>query len=436
MKNRKFMLTLLLTAFSALWSVVVAQSAFDMIQRDRNLSASNYCIYPDSALAPLTPAPEGKQPFYISHYGRHGSRYLSNRKGYDVPYNYLRRADSLGLLTPKGQEVYKEICKIIDDSEGRWGDLSGLGKRQHRQIACRMVERFPEVFKGHAFVDARSTVVNRCVISMGAAVQQLVALNPDLEVTMNASKRDMWYLNHQDTLLRHRMTTPATTKAYDAFCEPLINNHRLMEMLFINSDSASKVVSENWLNYYLLKAGLIQQNTSMGNRSQLVDLFSYEDFHCFWQRENAWWYFNYGPSLLNGGQQPYSQRHLLRKMINEADSLMRKDIHGASLRFGHETVILPLVCLLGINGFDFQTEDLSALEGQGWWACLVFPMASNIQFVFYRENVNDQDIVFKVLLNEQEATLPIPTDIAPYYHWRDFREYYLKKIDDYEASRH
>ena len=174
MKNRKVMLTLLLTAFSALWSATVAQSAFDMIQRDRNLSASNYCVYPDSALAPLTPAPEGKQPFYISHYGRHGSRYLNNRKGYDVPYNYLRRADSLGLLTPKGQEVYKEIRKIIDDSEGRWGDLSGLGKRQHRQIACRMVERFPEVFKGHAFVDARSTVVNRCVLSMGP----LAALMP------------------------------------------------------------------------------------------------------------------------------------------------------------------------------------------------------------------------------------------------------------------
>ena len=434
MKSKR---ALLLICFSCvLWSVVVAQSAFEMIQRDRNLSASNYCIYPDSALAPLTPAPAGKHPFYISHYGRHGSRYLSNRKGYDIPYHYLKSADSLGLLTSKGQEVFSEIRQIIDDSDGRWGDLSGLGKHQHRQIACRMMERFPEVFQGNAFVDARSTVVNRCVISMGAAIQQLVALNPELNVTMQATERDMWYLNHQDTLLRHSMTTPETTKAYDAFCEPLISNHRLMELLFINPDSASKVVSENWLNYYLLKAGLIQQNTSMGKRSKLVELFSYENFHCFWQRENAWWYFNYGPSLLNGGQQPYSQRHLLRKIINEADSLMRRDLHGASLRFGHETVILPLVCLLGINGFDFQTMDLSALENKGWWACLIFPMASNVQFVFYRENLADKDIVFKVLLNEQEATLPIPTDIAPYYHWRDFREYYLKKLDDYGATRH
>ena len=61
-------------------------------------------------------------------------------------------------------------------------------------------------------------------------------------------------------------------------------------------------------------------------------------------------------------------------------------------------------------------------------------MAANIQFVFYRKDENDLDIIFKVLLNENEATLPIPTDIAPYYHYRDFREYYMKKINDYELK--
>ena len=310
-----------------------------------------------------------------------------------------------------------------------------------------MVERFPEVFSDDAFVDARSTTVPRCVLSMGAAVQQLVALNPDLDVTMRVSKQDMWYMNHQDTLLRKRMETPETQKVFNAFCEPLISNYRLMQMLFTDVDAARKVLDdfvvklqprngEQWLNYYLILSGLIQQNTHMSERSQLIDLFTYEDIHCFWQCENAWWYIMYGPSLLNGGDQPYSQRYLLRQMIHEADSCLRLKRPGASLRFGHETIMLPLTCLLGINGFDFQTNDLAALEPNGWWACLVFPMASNIQFVFYRENPEDKDIVFKVLLNEQEATLPIPTDIAPYYRWCDFREYYLKKLDAYEATRH
>jgi len=417
-------------------------SAFEHISQNRNFSASNYCIYPDSTLPALTPAPQGKKPFYISHYGRHGSRYLSNRKGYDIPYRMLYKADSLGLLTQTGKDALRELRHIIGDSEGHWGDLSELGKRQHRQIACRMVERFPEVFSDDAFVDAHSTTVSRCVLSMGAAIQQLVALNPNLDVTMHASKEDMWYMNHQDTLLRNRMETPETKLAYTTFYKPLVGNYRLMQELFTDPDAARKVLDdcaatlqpsngEQWLNYYLLFSGLIQQNTRIGERSRLIDLFTYEDIHCFWQCENAWWYFMYGPSPLNGGDQPYTQRYLLRQMINETDRCLRLKRPGASLRFGHETILLPLTCLLGINGFDFQTDDFSALEPNGWWACLVFPMASNIQLVFYRENPQDKDIIFKILLNEQEATLPIPTDIAPYYHWRDFRKHYLRMLNAY-----
>ena len=62
-------------------------------------------------------------------------------------------------------------------------------------------------------------------------------------------------------------------------------------------------------------------------------------------------------------------------------------------------------------------------------------MGSNLQFIFYRSDINDKDVLFKVLLNEREATLPIPTDVAPYYHWKDFREHYLKKVDAYEELR-
>jgi hypothetical protein len=36
-----------------------------------------------------------------------------------------------------------------------------------------------------------------------------------------------------------------------------------------------------------------------------------------------------------------------------------------------------------------------------------------------------------VLLNEEEATLPLPTTTPPYYHWQDFRDCYLKKLDAY-----
>jgi hypothetical protein len=54
---------------------------------------------------------------------------------------------------------------------------------------------------------------------------------------------------------------------------------------------------------------------------------------------------------------------------------------------------------------------------------------------FYRSGPDDKDVLFKVLLNEQEAKLPMATDCAPYYHWSAFRKCCLKKIDSYEKRR-
>ena len=42
------------------------------------------------------------------------------------------------------------------------------------------------------------------------------------------------------------------------------------------------------------------------------------------------------------------------------------------------------------------------------------------------------NILIHVEINENEAYLPIPTDCAPYYHWSDFRDFYLKKLDAYQ----
>ena len=221
-------------------------------------------------------------------------------------------------------------------------------------------------------------------------------------------------------------------EAYEAFWAKHDKNPRLMKLLFTNPDSALTFVNERWFNYYLIKTGLILKNTHMAHKTSIINLFTDEDVYDLWQIENAHWYILHGASLLNGAKQPYSQRYLLRQLIADADSCIRQERPNVQLRFGHETVLLPLVCLIGVNGFDLQTESLEELEEKGWMASLVFPMASNLQFVFYRSDLNDEDIVFKVLLNEREAALPIPTDMAPYYHWRDFRTFYLNKLDSYQ----
>jgi hypothetical protein len=72
----QIVLLLILFTFHFSLFTASAQSALSIIRDNPSFAASNYSIYPDTALPRLTPAPEGKVPFYISHYGRHGSRYV------------------------------------------------------------------------------------------------------------------------------------------------------------------------------------------------------------------------------------------------------------------------------------------------------------------------------------------------------------------------
>ena len=430
--NTKIKYTLLLILAVSSCRLSVAQSVIDLIKQRPSYASCNYDVYPDSITAKLTPAPAGKKPFYISYYGRHGSRYISNRSGFDTPYFMMLHADSLDELTPTGQQVLRHMNNIMRNTEGRWGELTGYGKQQMQNIGRRMAERFPEVFHPGANVTCISTVVPRCIESMGSLAMEMLQVCPQLHITMQASKRTQWYMNYQDKKLRNSYMTPEAQKALDAYTATRMGNTRLMELIFKNPDIAEEFVNQEDFSYYLMKMGLFQLNTNFNRNTNLIGLFNTNDLYRMWQVDNAYWYLQHGACKLNGGNQPYTQRHLLKKMIADADSCIKLPDPGAQLRFGHETVLLPLVCLIGVNGFDFSTDNLDELEGHGWWCSSVFPMASNLQFIFYRSNPKDKDVLVKVLLNEVEATLPISTDCAPYYHWSDFRQYCLNKLAAYK----
>ena len=434
MKLRYLIVTLLTIHFSLLTSLSswAQPKVLELIKRSPSYASCNYHVYPDSITTPLTPSPEGKKPFYISHYGRHGSRYISSRSGYDIPYVMMQQADSLNELTPEGQKVLEEMNLVMRNTENRWGELTGFGKRQLQQIGQRMAERFPEVLCPGARVTGVSTTVARCIESMGACLMQMLQVCPQLQITMQSSHRTQCYMNHQDRNLRRNYMTPEAKKAYDAYIAHRMGNTRLMELIFKNPDIVKEVVDEEQFSYYLMKMGLFQLNINYNQSTYLMTLFDTDDLYLMWQIDNALWYIQHGACKLNGGSQPYSQRYLLRQMIADADSCIRLDHPGAQLRFGHETVILPLVCLIGVNGFDLETDNLDELEEKGWWCSSVFPMACNLQFIFYRSHPKDPDVLFKVLLNEVEATLPLQPVSGPYYRWTDFRQYCLDKLSKYQ----
>ena len=426
---RKFILTAFAAIFAApIWGQIVKEE----LKNDIDKAGSNYYAYPGPSRK-LTPAPKGKKPFYISHYGRHGSRYLIHHREYDYPYATFQAADRIGKLSEKGKEVFRHVAMLREEANNRLGELTQLGALQHQGIAQRMYERFPEVFKGDVCVDAKSTVVIRCIISMDNALHELAALNPKLKITSDASEHDMYYMNLQDRNLYKQKWPQQATDVYNAYCKKHARHEQPMLRLFNDPDYAWHSINLNRLNLSMFKLASSVQGTELGKQFSLFkDLYTDDEIYHNWLQANAFWYIAYGPSPLNGGTQPFSQRNLLRKIIEEADSCIALPRPGATLRFGHETMVLPLTCLLELNGFDQKVTDLEKLEDCGWINYKVFPMAANLQFIFYRKNPKDDDVLVKILMNEDETTLPIPSDCAPYYHWKDFREFCIQRLATYQ----
>ncbi len=411
---------------------IEAQTARDEIKANINRAGSNHMAYPGPQKK-LSPAPKGKTAFYISHYGRHGSRYLCGKNEYIAPMAIFQKADSADALTELGKDVKRRLEILNEEAKDRYGELTLLGAQQHRQIAERMYNRFPEVFADSANIDAKSTIVIRCILSMENALQQLIAMNPKLKINHDASAHDMYYMNYNDRLLSGHQWTKATMEEINKFRKKKVNPARLMSALFKDMDYVENNINVQSLMSSLFSIATIVQNCESRHQLTLMDIFTFDEIYGLWEVQNANWYMGFSHGKFNGGNTPYIQRNLLRRIIFEADSCLQLDKPGATLRYGHETMVLPLTCLMELNDAHAVIDNLDELSSR-WINYHIYPMATNIQLIFYRANPTDKDVLVKVLLCEDEATLPIKTDCAPYYHWKDVREYYLNKLDNFDKN--
>lgn len=414
---------LLLTCLAFSVFTMNAQKARKEIDADVNLATNNYQNYPVPTKK-LTPAPKGYTPFYISHYGRHGSRWLIGNDAFDKPYYTLHKADSLGKLTEKGREVLRLVTAMRDNGRSRDGELTLLGAQQHRGIARRMFERFPEVFKGKTNVDAKSTIVIRCILSMENEMLQLAALNPKINFTTDASYHDMCYMNDIATSPYFKIRrTKAAVDSLKAFNKRHSDMSHIMTVLF-NDPEYAKTINSTALGTQLFDISKDLLNTELRHQYKPIwDIFTKDEIYDQWLLSNAYWYSFSGPNKENNGAGMYTQLNLIKNIVETADTCVKLDHPGATMRFAHESDVLPLVCLLNINGYGNPRSSLEQLDDENWNSYEIFPMACNVQFIFYKNKKDD--VLIKILLNENEATIPVKTNIAPYYHWKDVRSYMM-----------
>jgi hypothetical protein len=204
---------------------------------------------------------------------------------------------------------------------------------------------------------------------------------------------------------------------------------RLMKLLFNDQQYVYDNIRASSLMRQLFEIAANMQ--SHDTDIELYSLFTDEETYDQWRMRNIGWYLDYAAAPQTGAIMPFSQLNLLKNIIETADTVRQTQ---ATLRFGHEVCVMPLACLLELGQCGAQVENLDTLD-RVWRNYRIFPMACNIQLVFYRPKKGKKgDVLVKALLNEREMTMPGKPVSGPYYRWDDLRQYYLERINNFEKK--
>ena len=184
--KRIITIVLMLPLAAMAWAQSV--SALDLLKADPRRAYGT--DYPYSfTTKQLTKAPKGYKAFYLSHYGRHGSRYYWNANLYREMETLLTAQHEKKNLTAAGEAFYQKFMVAKDELANGVSELSDLGWEQHQQIARKMYNTFPDIFKNGGNVYAISSLTGRCVLSMASFCSELTQCNPKIEIRQESARK-------------------------------------------------------------------------------------------------------------------------------------------------------------------------------------------------------------------------------------------------------
>ncbi|MBP5635995.1 MAG: phosphodiester glycosidase family protein [Bacteroidales bacterium] len=424
-------LTIFLSIVCSL-GLCLAQSPKDAISQDPLKAAGTFYVYDSSALGELTPAPDGYEPFYISHFARHGARYCTSE--YEYLYGWLSKAAEKELLTEEGKAFFARYGPFYQKVRYSKGNLTDLGKSQHRAIAQHMFQRFPAVFEGPTHVESVSTESPRVIMSMWSFLSEIQSLDKDMDVHADASARFApWLqpsLSSNPYLLKGSWNCgKAADDAAMAYFNNTVPCKDIVTRFFTKADVPKKTLRITPERFVTILYEVCSSTHCLDtDQGCFDDVFSADEAFSIWKALSARYFHELANFTLSESLALDYSSFTVEQIIASADEDIASGNTQLRLRFGHDSGISALEVFLDLNGFGHPTASLE--ESLEIFPDYNIPMGASLQLVFYRNA--DGNVLVKALVNEQEATLPLRPVMGPYYSWNDFKAHYLPLI---EASK-
>lgn len=406
--------------FSALSFSALAQSYNSLIEENPERAGGVYHYYEYTPSSP-TKAPKGYKPFYISHYGRHGSRYHTSENLFKGAVETLSTAEKAGLLTEEGALLKRQIDSINTEHQGMFGMLTERGAAEHRGIAARMASNYPEVFKGNRNdVECVSSYWPRCLVSMANFTSTLAQRNGSLDFHYFTGPK---YLDYISMDLDTKNVMKGSNVLRKHLLDSLVSYERFFEAMFTDPAKASELIHKpkEFMDDVFL-AGCISPNTQ--THPDIFKHFTIGELEGLWISRNDKLYYSFGISAEEGEYVSSIAKPLIEDIVKKADEALKSDSHrAADLRFGHDVGLLPLIGTIGIEGMEDRW--VSSGVHNHWFDFRMMPMASNLQMVFFRNRKGD--VLVKLVYNDKETHIPaVPIIEGTFHRWNDLREYLVK----------
>ena len=395
-------------------------------------TGAEYYMYPFDN-PEMTPAPKGYKPFYISYLGRHGARFAISDDIYEKVREILVNAHEAGKLNDKGEDLYRRYEAFYPHVAFRGGDLTIKGQEQLHKIANIMYHDFPEVFKGKTEATVLSTPVPRVLLTMHSFIDEIRVLDRDFSYSVDAGRTFLPVLEPNGSKNPFYEKVPRTKAVAETaaamqaeladpegFCPRFFNDIDFVESSYgmwkFESDMRSIIMD-------------IQCIGDDAATDKFDDIFTPEELFNLWELRNYNGYTIWGFSPIADNRSVTNNAAVLKDIMVNADRNIASGKVRLDLRFTHDTAVLPTASFMRINNFGAVISEPH--EVKNYWRSDQIPMASNIQFIFYRSK-KSSEILIKVLYNGHEASLPL-AEVAPsYYSWNAFRDFYYKLIEDVE----